>query len=264
MPAPRLTPALRESYRRLFDLTRIREQHLSAVERWCDRVLAAEARYQSIGGPLGVPWYFIAVVHMRESSLNFKKHLHNGDPLTARTVRVPAGHPKTGKPPFTFEASATDALKIKGLHHWRDWSLPAVLFKLEAYNGWGYYNRNLPSPYLWSFSEHYSAGKFIKDGVFDAAFVDQQCGTATMLRRLAERQTIEFADEPALGGPPRIVPYAKTKPTDPALIAAAIRLQEWLSSHPGITLKVDGWPGERTSNAYKAVTGHYLPGDPRA
>jgi len=30
-----------------------------------------------------------------------------------------------------------------------------------------------------------------------------------------------------------------------------------------VYLKVDGWPGTRTSNAFKVVTGSYLPGDLR-
>jgi lysozyme family protein len=261
---PTLTRSLRTTYQRLFDLARILPQHAKAVELWCDKVLAQKARYEAIGTPLGVPWFFIAAVHMRESNLNFKTHLHNGDPLTARTVRVPAGRPKAGDPPFTFEASAEDALRLKKLHQRKDWSLPALLYTLEAYNGWGYHYRNMPSPYLWSFTEHYKAGKFIKDGVFDPQTIDQQCGAATLLRRLAERQEIVFADEPALDGPPQVVHYAASRPTDPDILSAAKRLQEWLSSHPGITLKVDGWPGLRTSNAYRAVTGHYLPGDPRA
>jgi lysozyme family protein len=263
MAAPKLTQALRENYRRQFDLARIRPEHAKAVERWCDKILVEQARYQLIAEPLGIPWHFIAVAHMRESSLNFKTHLHNGDPLTARTVRVPAGRPKTPDPPYTFEVSAADAMVVEKLHQWSDWSLAGVLFKLEAYNGWGYYYRDLPSPYLWSFTEHYFGGKFIKDGVYDPAAVDKQCGAATLLRRLAERQVIEFAGEPALSDAPQVVEYAAKKPADPAILAAATRLQEWLSSHPGITLKIDGWPGQRTSNAYKAVTGNYLPGDPR-
>jgi hypothetical protein len=59
------------------------------------------------------------------------------------------------------------------------------------------------------------------------------------------------------------VNYATKRPTDPGVIERATALQIWLNSHPGIYLKVDGWPGERTSNAFKKVTGSYLPGDGR-
>ena len=260
---PKLTQARRDQYRRLFADAEMRAQRAKEVDRWCDRVMALQARYLAIGTPIDIPWHFIAAVHMRESSLRLNRHLHNGDPLSARTVRVPAGRPKLGAPPFTFDASAADALVYKGLDQWRDWSLPGTLFKLEAYNGWGYDVRGLNSPYLWSFSHHYVKGKFVKDSVYDAAAVDQQCGTATLLRRLAERQEIQFDAEPALEGAPQVVSYALKRPRDSETIARTCALQHWLNTFPGIYLKVDGWPGPRTSTAFKAVTGKYLVGDLR-
>jgi hypothetical protein len=36
-----------------------------------------------------------------------------------------------------------------------------------------------------------------------------------------------------------------------------------LNTFPGIFVKVDGVPGERTSDAFRKVTGHFLFGDPR-
>ncbi len=80
--------------------------------------------------------FFIAVIHNMEASQNFNKHLHNGDPLTARTVQVPAGRPKKGTPPFSWEDSAADALAIRGLGAKTDWSLAGMLYQLEGYNGW--------------------------------------------------------------------------------------------------------------------------------
>lgn len=47
-----------------------------------------------------------------------------------------------------------------------------------------------------------------------------------------------------------VVPYGK-------------ELQEYLNQFPGISLKVDGWPGKNSSDALKKVMGHYLVGDPR-
>jgi hypothetical protein len=41
-------------------------------------------------------------------------------------------------------------------------------------------------------------------------------------------------------------------------------LQTWLNSFPGVFVKIDGVPGKRTSEAWRLVTGAYLPGDPRA
>jgi hypothetical protein len=64
--------------------------------------------------------------------------------------------------------------------------------------------------------------------------------------------------------PKMIASYAVTRSADLAEAARAEGLQKWLTTFPGIFLKVDGIPGERTSDAYRSVTGPYLPGDPRA
>lgn len=86
-----------------------------------------------------------------------------------------------------------------------------------------------------------------------------------MLRRMVENGQIEFADQPlpVAEAQPLVVAYSMTKPTDPAVLARAIALQRWLNTFPGIFVKEDGIAGERTSNAYKRVTGAYLPGDVR-
>jgi hypothetical protein len=47
------------------------------------------------------------------------------------------------------------------------------------------------------------------------------------------------------------------------MVARALDLQRWLNTFPGIFVKENGIPGQRTSDAYKKVTGTYLPGDPR-
>ena len=72
----------------------------------------------------------------------------------------------------------------KNLNDQPDWSVETTLVRLEEYNGLGYRQRGVESPYLWSFSQYYTKGKYIKDGVFDEDAVSQQCGGATLLRRL--------------------------------------------------------------------------------
>ncbi len=255
--------SLRNEYRKLFDTLEIRAERAKAVDKLCAHALALMPIYVPVSTSTGVPWYFIAAVHLRESTFKIA-HLHNGDPLKARTVHVPAGRPKSPEPPYTFAQSAEDALRLKNLHQWQDWSLSGTLYQLERYNGLGYRKRGKPSPYLWSFSHHYQHGKFIADGKYSDATVDAQCGTATFLRRLVEQQYFNFPDEPDIAeSTPLVVSYATKRPTDPRIIERATALQIWLDSHPGIYLKVDGWPGQRTSNAFRKVTGSYLPGDPR-
>jgi len=77
---------------------------------------------------------------------------------------------------------------------------------------------------------------------------------------------IEFQDQPLPqeDSDPLVVPYSNRKSRDPEIVARAEALQRWLNGFDGIFVKVDGVPGDRTSEAYKKVTGNYLPGDPRS
>nr|WP_286949017.1 hypothetical protein [Pseudomonas sp. UBA6718] len=118
-----LTPALRGEYAHLFDSCRIRPERGEDVESLVKQLLNNQPRYEKVAEALGIPWSFIAVIHNMESSQSFHKHLHNGDPLTARTVQQPLGRPKNGSPPFTWEQSAADALQPKRLGADTDWSL---------------------------------------------------------------------------------------------------------------------------------------------
>lgn len=268
MPAVTFTSALAGEYETLFNTCAVRPDRAAAVERIADRLLAQMPRYRAVGEPLGIPWYFIAVVHNMESGQRFDRHLHNGDPLTARTVQVPRGRPASGTPPFQWEESATDALMLRRLERVSSWSLTNTLYQLEAYNGFGYrlQHPHVRSPYLWSYSSHYTSGKYIADGRWSDTAVSQQCGAAVVLRRLAERGEIDFADQPAPvpGAMPLIPPFSNRRSGDPAIAARAGDLQRWLNTFPGIFVLVDDVPGTRTSDAYRTVTGQYLPGDPRA
>lgn len=263
---PKLTQSLRSEYEQLFASCQLRPERRAPVERLAGKVLGNRARYAAVGDPLGIPWYVVAAIHNLEAGLSFRAHLHNGDPLSARTVHVPRGRPVDGAPPFTWEESARDALRHDGMDGIADWSLAATLFRLEGYNGWGYRKQHpeVLSPYLWSYSSHYERGKYVADGKWRASAVSDQCGAATLLRRLAEMREIDFPPRPDEAAPvPQLVRYSERKPRDPEVYASAIALQEWLNTHPGIYVRVDGVAGPRTSDAYRRLTGTYLPGDPR-
>ena len=269
-----LTPALRGEYAALFDTCQVREERAADVNRLVRTILSGRERYEALGRSLTIPWYFIAVIHALEASCNFKCHLHNGDPLTARTVQEPPNRPVSGAPPFTWEASATDALVLKKLNQIRDWSVPRMLYQLEAYNGFGYRIRHpeVLTPYLWSFSTHYTRGKYVADGTFSATAMSKQCGSAMLLRRLAEVGAIAFKQEGALdlaqdaGFPQRTVeapgPLVRFNPKQRS--PEVKNLQRLLNTFPGIFLREDGFAGEKTSDALRKVTGCLLSGDPRA
>jgi lysozyme family protein len=267
MPRVLLTDVLRADYERCFDACRIRPERLSDVDALAGRIAAARSRYEAVERMLGVPWYVVGVVHCMECGLDFTRHLHNGDPLTARTVRVPAGRPALGSPPFAWEDSATDALRLRGLDRWSDWSVGGALYQLEGYNGWGYrlYHPRVGTPYLWSFSNQYTSGKYVADGRWSADTMSKQCGAAVLLRRMFEQSIIGFATPRApIATPPAVHPEPLVRFwTGGPETQAARELQEFLNRVAGADLAVDGKPGEKTSDVLRRVTGHYLIGDPR-
>ncbi len=179
--------SLREEYGRLYRKLSVRSERSESVDWHLAMIRKSKARYENVGRQTGVPWYFIAVTHGLEASFNFRAHLHNGDfPLSSRTRQVPAGRPSTWLPPSDWESSAKDALRLLGFTGQKDWSLERTLYRLEAYNGFGYRGHGVPTPYLWSFSNHYDRGKYVADGKFSTTARSQQCGAAVMLKMLAD------------------------------------------------------------------------------
>lgn len=173
---------LRDEYAAWYADCEVRSERRGEVAYYVRRLRQGQPTYAQLGAELSIPWAFIGVIHALECGFNFTTHLHNGDPLGARTVRVPAGRPLAGTPPFTWSQSARDALMQKGYHQIDDWSVAHMLYLLERYNGMGYRRRGVPTPYLWSFSNVYEKGKFVADGRFDAEAVSRQCGAVPMLK----------------------------------------------------------------------------------
>lgn len=184
-PAPRFED-LRHEYEDLFARCVIPADKASVVAWHRKMLLQGKARYVEAERRTGVPWWFIGIVHAMEASFNFRAHLHNGDPLTARTVQVPARRPPIWNPPGDWLSSAIDALQYQGFAGEPDWALARTLYRWEAYNGFGYRrpSTNIPTPYLWSFSNHHTRGKYVRDGKYDPNALSKQCGAAVMLKAL--------------------------------------------------------------------------------
>ncbi|VFU10517.1 peptidoglycan-binding protein [Methylocella tundrae] len=202
-----LTKYLANEYTELFSRLQILEDRLVDIAVIYRRITRPAVRqaYAAVEQQTNIPWFFVAILHNLECAGRFDGHLHNGDPLSARTIHTPQGRPASGDPPFTWQASAIDALSGRGLTRWSDWSVPGIAFQLESYNGWGYRN-NYPfvrSPYLWSFSNMYDRGKYVADGSFVAEAVSGQCGGLTFLSYLLQqdadiRARVAFqAEEPS-------------------------------------------------------------------
>jgi lysozyme family protein len=264
MPSVPTLNGLRDEYNDLLQTCEIKPAKLGAVNEICTKILNNQKRYEKIGNDNRVPWFMVAVIHSLEGDLDFNTHLHNGDSLKRRTVNEPAGRPQTGPPPFTFEESAKDALAFDRMNVNLEPSFAGICFKLEGFNGFGSRFRGIHTPYLWSFSNHYIAGKFVSDGHFDPTAVSKQCGGAVILRRLLEMHAISFDAPPAQADQDdSMITFSNKKSNDQATVDRVAAFQRLLNTHPGIFLVADGVPGTRTSDATKTIFGHFLKGDPR-
>jgi lysozyme family protein len=184
-PAPKLEK-LSADYISMFSNLVVNKNDYSKSLWYVTMLSNNRARYESVAARSGVPWYFIGIVHSLEASFNFHSHLHNGDPLSARTTHVPPARPVTWNPPNDWESSALDALSVDGFVGKANWDLPHILYRLEAFNGFGYRSKkiNINSPYLWNYSQYYTKGKFKSDNHFDQNIQSYQCGGAISLKGL--------------------------------------------------------------------------------
>lgn len=187
------TAALGEEYKALWDGMAITDKRKKDAYKFAKLILVNKVRYQRIEKRTGVPWHFVALIHYRESTLNFSKNLCNGQSLDQITTIVPKGR----GPYETFEDSAYDALvTIKRYSAKLDWSFGPYVFRIEGYNGYGYHGKGIPSPYLWGGSNKQKRGKYIADHVYDPTHWDEQLGVLTILRALADLDpSIKFAGE---------------------------------------------------------------------
>jgi lysozyme family protein len=184
----------------------------------------AKSRYQAVTAKAGVPWAAIAVIHERECSQDWTGSLAQGDPWNRVSVHVPAG-----RGPFdSWEDAAIDALRNCTPYAARnkDWSIGGTLTVLEEYNGLGYASRGVSSPYVWSGTDQYRSGKYVRDGVYDPNAVDSQLGCAGLLMAMmALDRSIEFdgTTKPTAALPSTAKPLAPgiAKPHPPSITKPA-------------------------------------------
>lgn len=180
------------------------------ANNFANKIIAAEDRYKRVQAETGVPWFFIGALHMRESSCNFAGVLHNGEHIIGtgrKTSLVPAG-----RGPFaSWEEAAVDALKLKRLHQVTSWPVERMLYHAEEFNGWGYANKRVNSPYVWAGTNHEQSGKYVADHVWDASAQDSQLGVAAVLIKLAELRP-DIAD--AISSRSEVIPPVAGLPPD--------------------------------------------------
>ncbi len=190
---------LKPEYQKLWNSSSIKPENLNFIQEIVVKIRLNRPRYEAVQSKTNVPWNFIAVIHNMESSLNFTRHLHNGDSLKKRTVNVPAGRPiaepiNGWQVGYTWEESAIDALTQKDLDKVKDWSLSAQLWQMERYNGFGYrqYHPEVLTPYLWSGTNLYTTGKYTADGKWDADAISAQIGIVALLKILIKAENLQI------------------------------------------------------------------------
>lgn len=139
-----------------------------------DRFLKAQAL-------TGVPALWLMPVFYREGGKGFGAYFGNGDPLDKATTHVPKG-----RGPFaTWEEGVDDALQLDHITQVDEWTWPRACYQWELYNGFGPRSHGRPSGYVWSWTNEYSGGKYVADGVWSPGTWDAQCGCFALAKAIA-------------------------------------------------------------------------------
>lgn len=214
----------------------VKPDRVASLDAAARRLIAPAAKARYIGvqerlrqdGYKPVPWWFIAIVSVREygGPPQWDKQLGQGNPLNRVSWLDPKGRGpflphdgdftptpgdiKPGNDAWTrgcldalIDCNPKSAL-------WPDWSPGGTLTQFEMYNGLGYAAMGKPSAYVWSGSDQYVSGKYVRDHVYDPNEVDVQVGCAPLLARMmALDPSIKFGLPDA---PAHAPPAAEPKP----------------------------------------------------
>lgn len=136
-----------------------------------------------------VPWWFTGGIAYREDDIDLNAYIGNGQSLLKKTTVVPIDRGpfiKNGRPDFL--AGCVDAFGLQGFLKYKpeDWTIPFALFQAEEFNGEGYENKNVDSPYVWAGTSWEQSGLFTEDHGFDPNKRDPRVGVAAIWACIAE------------------------------------------------------------------------------
>lgn len=171
----------------------------NAADRAAELCEKGIKRYRAVEAATGVPAEWIAAVHYRESSCDFRGVLHNGQHIIGtgqKTTIAP-----TNRGPFSsWEEAAIDALTIQGLVNTGiDWTDDAMwCFQWERFNGDGYFLHGLRTPYVLAGTSLQQPGLYDSDGHINPGETDPRLGCWPIV--LAMRQNKQYASAPPISG----------------------------------------------------------------
>ncbi len=166
---------------------KVSDEYMSQVEDFRKTYKENIDTYTKISKEIDMPRQLIAAIHFRESSCNFESYFQNGDPLGAPTVNEPKGVYCE-----TFTESAIMVLKNEYFVNAKNnYSLTAnsrdvasMCAFAETYNGWGYKENGMISPYVFSGTNIYTSGLYVSDRNFDNSFVDGRPGVYLLINSI--------------------------------------------------------------------------------
>jgi len=181
-PTPEVTPEVTEepTFEDKFGFSmNLSEEQEYSLEKFVENWEENKSRYEDVEKKTGKPAELVAALHWREAGGDFDKCLQDGTDL-GKPVQAPASKDKVF---YTFEDSAEDVLNIDYFKNIEvtEGDFDSYLYFAEAYNGFGYRNKGLPSPYIWAGTNNYTSGKYAEDGKLDTDYVDKQPGVAVLL-----------------------------------------------------------------------------------
>ncbi len=163
---------------------RLRGDQMSDLESFYANWRARRARYEEVARRAGLPAPLVAAIHWRESTGDFNTYLHQGDRLGRPAVHVPRDIPvfhdwtEAAVHALDMKSTLREAMRITT----QTTDLAALATYAEHYNGLGYHYRGRPSPYVFSGTDQYSRGKFVRDGVYSSRTRDRQLGVVAMIQ----------------------------------------------------------------------------------
>lgn len=172
---------LKGEYGRLLSTVKITKT--TAATAAAKKVFANGNRYIAAGLATGVPWPLIGALDLRESDCNPRAALGQGDPWNRVSVNVPRGK----GPWISWEAAAEYYVHYDGLDDPpAPYDMSVACYMGEKWNGFGYRNHGVNTPYLWGMTNHQEAGRYAGDGNWQAGQWDTQPGIIAVLLSMFE------------------------------------------------------------------------------
>lgn len=148
------------------------------IAYYIQKLVRGMKAYKQASVLTGIPWQIIGVLHGLEGQFDFSRQVFNGEKWNQKTTIVP----KNKGPWESWLESTEDALRDTDTIS--TWGVMDTAHFFESWNGMGYYNKGIYTPYLWSYLAPYAqqgGGKYVSDGKFDRNAVSKQVGAITQL-----------------------------------------------------------------------------------